>query len=193
MEFSDAVKARRESLGLSLGDLSDRSGVSKAMLSEIESGKKQPSLKIACAISNGLDCQISDLLDVAPDARFQKLDESRRRVLVDPQTGVERHLLAPPMVQHGVQVLLFVFPPGQGVDFGADGPGTVEHVTCLTGRLRVERQSPGEPERADLGSGESVNYGGECPHSLTNLLEKQETRALVVIDAARRGQPAVFA
>ena len=51
MEFGDAVRHRRVALELSLGDLADRCGVSKAMLSEIETGKKNPTLRVACAIA----------------------------------------------------------------------------------------------------------------------------------------------
>ena len=192
MEFGDAVKARRTTLDMTQSDLSERSGISKAMLSEIESGKKNPTLKVACSIALGLDCQISDLLDVPRGARLAKLDDDQRRVLVDPQSGVERHLLSPPMVAHGVQVLLFIFPPGQSVEFNADGAGVVEHATCLTGRLRIEREDHGQTERVDLCSGESANYAADAPTTLSNLLEAQETRALVVIDASRRGEPLVF-
>ncbi|MFI4896742.1 MAG: helix-turn-helix domain-containing protein [Phycisphaerales bacterium JB059] len=192
MEFGEAVKARRTCLEMTQGDLSERSGISKAMLSEIESGKKNPTLKVACSIAMGLDCQISDLLDVPRSARLAKLDGEQRRVLVDPQSGVERHLLSPPMVAHGVQVLLFIFPPGQRVEFNPDGAGVVEHATCVTGRLRVERDNHGELESVELGSGESANYAADAPTTLINTLEGQETRAFVVIDASRRGEPLVF-
>lgn len=194
MDFGDAVKARRTSLELSQGDLSDRCGISKAMLSEIESGKKNPTLRVACSIAQGLDCQISDLLDVPRSTRLEKLEGDKRRILVDPQSGVERHLLSPPMVAHGVQVLLFIFPPGQSVDFNADGAGVVEHATCLTGRLAIERLDPSDSEntRVELGSGESANYAADESHQLTNMLEGQETRAIIVIDASRRGEPIVF-
>tara|TARA_R110002073_G_scaffold37866_1_gene108913 strand:+ start:66107 stop:66694 length:588 start_codon:yes stop_codon:yes gene_type:complete len=194
MDFGDAVKARRTQLELSQGDLSERCGISKAMLSEIESGKKNPTLRVACSISLGLDCQISDLLDVPRSTRLEKLEGDKRRILVDPQSGVERHLLSPPMVSHGVQVLLFIFPPGQSVEFNADGAGVVEHATCITGRLAIERLDPSieDNTRVELGSGESANYAADEPHSITNLLEAQETRAFIVIDASRRGEPVVF-
>jgi transcriptional regulator with XRE-family HTH domain len=194
MDFGDAVKARRSTLELSQGELSERCGISKAMLSEIESGKKNPTLRVACSIAMGLDCQISDLLDVPRSTRLEKLEGDKRRVLVDPQSGVERHLLSPPMVAHGVQVLLFIFPPGQSVDFNADGAGVVEHATCLTGRLAIERLDPSDNKntRVELGSGESANYAADEAHQLTNMLEGQETRAIIVIDASRRGEPIVF-
>lgn len=190
MEFGDAVRHRRASLDLSLADLADRTGVSKAMLSEIETGKKNPTLRIACAIANGLECQISDLLDVPPDVRFEKLDDTRRKVLVDPSTGVERHLLSPPMVQHGIQVLLFVFPPGSEVYWNSDGAGVIEHCTCIEGRIRIAVEQGAES--IELGPYESANFPADADHRFTNLLADAVTRVFVVLDSSRRGKPAVM-
>lgn len=189
MEFGDAVRHRRSNMGLSLGDLADRTGVSKAMLSEIETGKKNPTLRVACAIANGLDCQISDLLDVPPDIRFEKLDDARRKVLVDPANGVERHLLSPPMVQHGIQVLLFVFPPGAEVYWNSDGAGVIEHATCIEGSLRITVENGAES--VDLGPGESVNFPADADHRFANTAPGV-TRVFVVLDSSRRGRPAVM-
>ncbi len=189
MEFGEAVRKRRAGLGLSLGDLADRTGVSRAMLSEIETGKKNPTLRVACAIAGGLDCQISDLLDVPPDVRFEKLEDHRRKVLIDPTNGVERHLLSPPMVQHGIQVLLFIFPPGTEVYWNSDGPGVIEHVTCIEGgiRITVERGS----EAVDLGPGESANFAADADHRFMNTAGVV-TRLFVVLDSSHRNRPAVM-
>lgn len=189
MEFGEAVRHRRSGMGMSLGDLADRTGVSKAMLSEIETGKKNPTLRVACAIAGGLDCQISDLLDVPPDVRFEKLTDARRKVLVDPSSGVERHLLSPPMVQHGVQVLLFVFPPGAEVYWHSDGAGVIEHATCVQGRIVISIEQG--DESVELGPFESANFSADADHRFTNPTDA-ETRVFVVLDSSRRGRPAVM-
>src|SRR5690606_1137333 len=148
MEFGEAVRSRRQARGMTLGELAEAAGLSKAMLSEIETLKKNPTLRIACSIALALDCQISDLLDVpGTEDTFQPLTAENRRVLVDASSGVQRILLAPQMVKHGVQVLHFVFPPGAVADFNADAQGVLEHVTCLEGRLRV-RVGSQETERS---------------------------------------------
>ena len=188
MEFGEAVKLRRESLGMSQSDLSAASGTSKAMISEIESGKKNPTLKVACSISVALNCQISDLLDLPPVVRFSKLEKDAGQVLLDPETGVRRRLLAPHMVQHGVQVLEFTMPVGGVVDFGSDGQGVLEHITCLEGRVRVERKGE-EVDSTLLEPGESANYASDEVHSFANASENEVTRMILVIDSTRRGQP----
>ncbi len=187
MEFGEAVRARRIELELSQAELADRSGCSKAMVSEIETGKKNPTLRVACSIAAALECQISDLLDVPPVVRFAKLEDEERRVLVDPDNGVERHLLAPPMVRHGVQVLQFVLPKGASADFTADGRGVLEHITCVAGRVRVWC---GE-EDCHLAAEESVTYEPSLDHGIENLHDGP-SRIIAVIDMSRRGEPSVM-
>jgi len=189
MEFGEAVRLRRSKMGFSLGELAERTSVSKAMLSEIETGKKNPTLRVACSIASGLDCQISDLLDVPPDVQFEKLEGDRRKVLIDPSNGVERQLLSPPMVQHGIQVLMFIFPPGSEIFWNADGAGVIEHATCIEGEITIAMDEG--DESVTLTPHESVNFSSDLDHRFSN---EQDTpaRVFVVIDSSHRGGPAVM-
>src|SRR5690242_21586433 len=56
------VKALRESSGLSLRDLAERSGVSAPMLSQVERGETSPTLTVAARIATGLEMRLSQLL-----------------------------------------------------------------------------------------------------------------------------------
>lgn len=189
MEFGEAVRLRRSRMGYSLAELAARADVSKGMLSEIETGKKNPTLRVACSIASGLECQISDLLDVPPDVRFEKLEDDRRKVLVDPSNGVERHLLSPPMVQHGVQVLLFIFPPGTEIFWNADGAEVIEHATCVEGQITISVDD--QNESIELSPYESVNFSSDVDHRFANTTA-EPARVFVVIDSSHRGRPAVM-
>ena len=184
MSFGESVRRRRKELGISQAELAARSGSSKAMVSEIESEKKNPTLPMACAISSALECQLSDLLDVAPPVRFAKLAPDQRSVLVDAASGIERHLVSPAMVRHGIQVLIFELPPGSSVDWSPHGRGAVEHATCILGRVRVWC---GEAS-ADLAAGESANFEPSMAHGFKNLDDASASRLFVVIDMSRRGE-----
>ena len=52
------VKALREAMNFSLRDLSDRSGVSPTMLSQVERGSTSPTLAVAEKIAAGLDLSL---------------------------------------------------------------------------------------------------------------------------------------
>src|ERR1700689_4765644 len=56
------VKAPREGMDATLRDLSERSGVSAPMLSQVERGETSPTLTVASRIASGLDLRLSQLL-----------------------------------------------------------------------------------------------------------------------------------
>lgn len=59
--FRHHLKSKRKQLGLSLQMLSERSGVSKSLISKIERSEVQPSIKTASSISEGLGISLSDM------------------------------------------------------------------------------------------------------------------------------------
>lgn len=59
--FGRAVKARRTELGLSQFALSTRTGIHTTYISEVETGKKNPSLVKVDALALGLDLPVSRL------------------------------------------------------------------------------------------------------------------------------------
>src|SRR5512145_3574080 len=56
------VRALRDSMGLSLRDLAERSGVSAPMLSQVERNETSPTLSVAHRIASGLELSLSQLL-----------------------------------------------------------------------------------------------------------------------------------
>jgi len=61
-EIGGNIHARRLRRGLTLQDLADETGVSRAMISEIERGSKNPTVRIALQLAAGLGCTVSELL-----------------------------------------------------------------------------------------------------------------------------------
>ena len=63
MNVGANIRARREAAGLSQAYLAAQSGISQAMLCQIERGTKNPSLQVSKEISAVLCCKLDDLLD----------------------------------------------------------------------------------------------------------------------------------
>lgn len=59
--FRKNVFDKRRELGLTQKQLSDRAGINRCYLSEIECGKSVPSIVVAEKISDALDCNIEEL------------------------------------------------------------------------------------------------------------------------------------
>ena len=181
MELGGRIRARRGGLGLTLQGLEARSGVSRAMLSEIERGAKNPSIKVVCQIAEGLGCTVSELLGehvpAPPGPTVVRREE--RRVLVDPHSGVERHLLAPAFQQRGIEIVWYVIPPGGDTGaFPPHRPGVAEHITVVEGRLRC-RLGGGE---LTLETGDSVSFAADIEHRFHNP-GPAPCRYLLVIDS----------
>ena len=59
----NTVKVWREYRGLSQKALSEQTGISEAMISQIESGKKQGSLKTITKIAQALNLSVDDIIE----------------------------------------------------------------------------------------------------------------------------------
>src|SRR4051794_5072525 len=100
------VKALREAMDLSLRDLSERSGVSAPMLSQVERGETSPTLQTAARIAAGLELSLSQLLrlDEGGAVSIVRVDERRsggggghaHEILTPPLPG-PRAELSPPL------------------------------------------------------------------------------------------------
>ncbi|MBO6205278.1 MAG: helix-turn-helix transcriptional regulator, partial [Selenomonas sp.] len=64
--IANNIKRLREEQNLSFGQLADRSGVSKVMLSQIEKGEGNPTINTIWKVANGLGVDYSQL--IAPPA-----------------------------------------------------------------------------------------------------------------------------
>ena len=57
------VKEFREKMGLTMFQLAISIDVSEAYISEIENGKRIPSLEVTCRLAQALKCGLSDLVN----------------------------------------------------------------------------------------------------------------------------------
>jgi transcriptional regulator with XRE-family HTH domain len=182
------VKALRESSGLSLRDLTDRSGVSAPMLSQVERGETSPTLTVAARIAAGLELRLSQLLrldeggavTVVRAAQRQRGGNKRRghsfEVLTSSQPGqraeLSRHTLAPSGATGAVD--------GEGGG-PLHEPGSRE--TALVERGSVVLVCDGQ--RHELQEGDCVTFDADLPHHFENLTAA-EAAFLAVLSAGLR-------
>jgi transcriptional regulator with XRE-family HTH domain len=137
-EVGAAVRARRTAAGLSLGELAARSGVSATMLSEVERGLKNPTVRLAWQVARALGCSLSDLIedDAPPGPSILRAD--RRRSLVDPETGVERHGWSGELRRRGLELVSYRLPAGASSgELAPNRAGVHEWVGVTRGELAL--------------------------------------------------------
>ncbi len=79
--IANHVRSRRLEIGLNVGQLADRSGISKGMLSKIENAQTSPSLSTLERLASALDMPVTSM--------FRGLAEERDAVFVKAGSGPE--------------------------------------------------------------------------------------------------------
>ena len=178
------VRALRESMGLSLRDLAERSGVSAPMLSQVERGETSPTLAIAGRIAAGLDLTLSQLLRLDEDGHVVVVRRGHRRKRGRGGHRVEE--LTPPLPGQRADVSLHRLVSGAATG-GADDPpihepGSRETAVVLEGTATLAVDG----ERYELRAGDSVTFDADLPHHFENNGEQPAELLAVVAAGLRR-------
>ncbi|CAN5595017.1 XRE family transcriptional regulator [soil metagenome] len=159
------VKDLRRERGFTLDALAGRSGVSRAMISKLERGEKNPTLVIAARLAEGLGVSLSRLAGVEERREVVVVPKERRTVLRDPETGFERQSLSPTFAGRGVEFLRNVVPEGStSGDFPAHRKGVEEHIVVEKGELEATLGG----ERYLLREGDALYFEADVTHRFDN-------------------------
>jgi transcriptional regulator with XRE-family HTH domain len=189
--FGDRVRSLREQRGLTLEQLSKLSGVSRAMLSQVERGGKSPTIGIAKRIAHALGASFSAMVgdEEAPTRAFAIVRKSQRQVFRDPDTGFERYLLSPLMAGMPVEVVLHHLPPHTSTGkLPAYPSGVTKHVLVSRGRVLVGLDNV----ETALDEGDSLFFEVNAEHWFENRTGRVAEYYLVIAAAPafpRRSEP----
>jgi XRE family transcriptional regulator, regulator of sulfur utilization len=175
-DLGGRIRLERFRRHLSLESLSSQSGVSSSMLSDIERGKKVPSVLVLDSIATALGASLARLLGEEQHAKVIVLHHSEQEVIQDP-SGWERRILSP--VLPGVEFEFMCTTIEPGVDAGVFLPhatGSREYIAVEEGTLRLTLNGTAYL----LQAGDSIYYAGDCHHAFANSGEKSCTYYLVM-------------
>lgn len=167
------IRRLRVAASVSLTRLATESGLGKGTLSELENGKRNPTLETLFAIATALDLPLSALL----------VDDTSLTQAADPATGPSVH--ARLLMHYEADEARFemydlrVAPAMQTSH--AHRPGVRETFTVLEGEVTVGPTA--DPVR--LRAGESATYPGDVEHLYR--AEMGEAIALVLMSYPRSG------
>jgi transcriptional regulator with XRE-family HTH domain len=89
------IRLEREARGWSLGDLAERSGVSKAMISKVERGEASPTAALLGRLSGAFGLTLSMLLARAEGGGSRLARAADQPLWTDPGTGYVRRQVSP--------------------------------------------------------------------------------------------------
>lgn len=147
--------------------LSDRAGVSKAMLSKVERGENNPTLVVATRIAAALGLTMSQLIGADERRRALWLPREQRVTFRDPATGIERRLF-PAFGSSAVDVVQVVMPAGSSSGDLAPHLARMEfYLLVEQGTIRVTM----DDETYDMSEGDAFYFVADVPHRFDNIGE----------------------
>ncbi|MBN1290722.1 MAG: helix-turn-helix transcriptional regulator [Candidatus Latescibacteria bacterium] len=171
------IERIRKQKGFSLEELSQKSGVSKGMLSQIEQEKVNPTVAVVWKIAYGLDVPFHDLITEEENVPFFDLIRKDDTVILERDGGRCVFRIISPLSMAEKLELYTLQIKEKGV-LGSDphSKGTEEFLTVLNGKIAVEI----DDQRAILEQGDSIHYHADIHHLIRNESEGESSLYMVV-------------
>ena len=132
------LKQRRLANGLSLADLAERSGVSRAMISKVERSAASPTAALLGRLCNGLGVTLSSLIANAEQSASPLIRAKDQTTWQDPATGLSRTMISPDLADSAVEIVRIDLPPNARVSYDPQRYLRYEqHVVPVKGRLHL--------------------------------------------------------
>jgi len=161
--IANHVRRRRQDIGLNVGQLAERSGISKGMLSKIENAQTSPSLATLERLAGALDMPLTSLfrgLAEERDAVFVKADSGPEIVRQGTRAGHTYQLLGSLRGPRKLVEPLLVTLTESGEVFPSFQHSGIELLYMLSGAMDYsygKQQYRMEP-------GDTLQFEGDIPH-----------------------------
>jgi transcriptional regulator with XRE-family HTH domain len=177
-EVGATLQKLRLKRGLTLDDLSRAAGVSKSMLSQIEREKANPTIAVAWRLANALGVGIEELLSTGNDIveAIHVLEPHETPTLPGNHTGYVLRILGPMELAGKYEWYELTLAPNGTLKSNPHDPGTMEHLTLLTGTMDVEVD--GVVKKLKVGA--TARYQADRAHAISNP-GKTEAKAMLVV------------
>ncbi|WP_244906113.1 helix-turn-helix domain-containing protein [Celeribacter ethanolicus] len=145
------LKAARARAGLSLAQTSELTGVSKAMLGQIERGESSPTLATLWKIAKGFHLPLTAFLEDMVLTAGSFTPAPARADRTDPEVGMHTVFAFDP--RFGSETFIMTLPPGHSHETPSHDSGVVEDVFVIRARWRCSLTEPGPFCTAATGCG----------------------------------------
>ena len=165
---------------MSLGDLSESSGVAKSMISQIEKNETNPSLATLSRLSQALGTSVEAMVSQGGSdgsALVEKTEIQDTPLLKSTDGLCELRIIGSIDTVQWVQWYDFQAQSGGVLESSPHPDGSVENLTILQGEVLVEV----EDESWIAKAGETLRYRADRPHKITNTGTKPVHATMVNI------------
>lgn len=165
LSIADQLRTLRKQKGWSLDVASKQTGISKAMLGQIERSESSPTLATIWKIASGFRVSLSNLITPTSHNTDIRIVRAEDRTVHLDEADFSAVLIMPFDPVMGCEVFeITVQPKGERVAEGHDR-GVIEHVLVTQGQCELLLE--GEWKTFSVGDG--VRFPADQPHGYRNL------------------------
>ncbi|MFT3729872.1 MAG: XRE family transcriptional regulator [Hyphomicrobium sp.] len=177
MVVGENLRHLRRRQGLSLEQLSSISGVSRAMLGQIETGKSAPTINLLGRIAEALKVSVAGLISSPGAGGTIVVPRDRATIVASGEGGFVSRALFPWGDPQNVEIYELTVDPHHSEGFDASAAGTKKNLVVISGELEV---TVGEDTPARLCTGDAILFNADATHRFLNPSDK-EAKAFLVI------------
>jgi len=170
------LRRLRGQRGLSLERLSQMSGVSRAMLGQIELHQSAPTINVLWKISSALGVPFSALITARGSAGPHVLLAEQAKHLRSHDGRFSSRALFPFDEPRRVEFYELRLAPGGVEKADAHNPGTTENLVVAMGSLELEVAG----RKETLGAGDAIVFEADVPHVYRSRSDKETVMYLVM-------------
>ena len=161
--LGERLRAARLGHGLTLRQAADRSGLSRAFLSQVERGEVSPSVASLTKIAEALEIHLAELF-LPPAQRTEGIVRAGDRVRMTLRPGEHWDEVLSPSLHGKLLVLQSTILPGAGSGAPYHHAADEECVLVIRGRLEIEVDGV----RHELSAGDAMTYSSRRSHAWRN-------------------------
>lgn len=157
--LGDNLKETRTKLGLSLSDVSNLTGVSKTMLSQIERGESTPTIATVWRIANGLKVKFDTLLGNTDHESTVKSIENMTS-LTDDDDLISIYCIFPFSPISGFELFYGILKPGCNYYSESHVNSISEYLIVVQGEIELETAS----NTYSIPAGSAISFDSKKDH-----------------------------
>ncbi len=177
------LRRLRTRRGLSLERLAQISGVSRAMLGQIELGQSAPTINVLWKIARALEVTFSALISARTQSGALVLRSTESKILTSKDRSFSSRALFPFDEPRRVEFYELRLSAGSVEDADAHPPGTSENLVVTAGTIEID--VTGDTHK--LETGDSILFEADTPHAYRNVGRTEAVMYLVMTYAEEIG------
>lgn len=172
------IQRLRKAYNMSLGELSEQSGVAKSIISQIERNETNPTISTIWRLSQALDTSLGEVLKNDDSPNFIDVAGRNAIPVLTSQDGLcTLHIIGWLNVVEAIQWYDFHAKPGGALESEPHQPGSVEHLSVLKGTLEVTVGGDVKVAR----QGETLRYRGDRDHKIVNVGDEDAHATMILM------------